>query len=123
MSATRSAVPYGVLLVPLRDGAGDPLGVIMAASDFSGSRAASGRALVWQLCIAVFAIVILAGTALVVIRGFLLRPLDVLDRRAAALAAGERTTARRADRQVLRRDRPPRGSPRADRQARAESKS
>jgi methyl-accepting chemotaxis protein len=84
---------YGVLLVPLRDGAGDPLGVIMAASDFSGSRAASGRALVWQLCIAVFAIVILAGTALVVVRGFLLRPLDVLDRRAAALAAGERTGA------------------------------
>jgi methyl-accepting chemotaxis protein len=86
-------LPYGVLLIPLRDGAGDPLGVIMAASDFSGSRAASGRALVWQLCIAVFAIVILAGTAIVVIRGFLLRPLEVLDRRAAALAAGERTAA------------------------------
>jgi len=34
--------------------------------------------------------VILAGTAIVVIRGFLLRPLDVLDRRTAALAAGER---------------------------------
>jgi methyl-accepting chemotaxis protein len=82
-------LPYGVLLVPLRDGAGDPLGVMLAASDFSGSRAASGRALVWQLCIAVFAIVILAGTMIVVIRGFLLRPLDVLDRRAAALAAGE----------------------------------
>ncbi len=84
-------LPYGVLLVPLRDGAGDPLGVMLAASDFSGSRAASGRALVWQLCIAVFAIVILAGTAIVLIRGFVLRPLDVLDRRAAALAAGERT--------------------------------
>ena len=83
-------LPYGTLLVPVRDGAGDPLGVIMAASDFSGSRAASGRALVWQLCIAVFAIVILAGLAIVVIRGFLLRPLDVLDGRAAALAKGER---------------------------------
>lgn len=86
-------LPYGVLLVPVRDGAGDSLGVIMAASDFSGSRAASGRALVWQLCMAVFAIVILAGIALVVIRGFLLRPLEVLDSRAAALAKGERTTA------------------------------
>jgi methyl-accepting chemotaxis protein len=86
-------LPYGVLLVPLRDGAGDPLGVIMAASDFSGSRAASGRALVWQLCIAIFAIVILAGTVIVVIRGLLLRPLEVLDRRAAALAAGERSAA------------------------------
>jgi hypothetical protein len=37
--------------------------------------------------------VILAGTVIVVIRGFLLRPLEVLDRRAAALAAGERTAA------------------------------
>ena len=83
-------VPYGVLLIPLRDGAGEALGVIMATSDFSGSRAASARALVWQLCIAVFAIVILAGIAIVVIRGFLLRPLEVLVGRAAALAAGER---------------------------------
>jgi methyl-accepting chemotaxis protein len=86
-------LPYGVLLVPVRDGAGEPLGVIMAASDFSGSRAASGRALVWQICIAIFAIVILAGIAIVVIRGFLLRPLDVLDSRAAALAKGERKAA------------------------------
>ena len=83
-------VPYGVLLIPLRDGAGDALGVLMAASDFSGSRAASTRALVWQICIAVFAIVVLAAIAIVVIRGFLLRPLDVLDSRAAALAKGER---------------------------------
>lgn len=86
-------LPYGVLLVPVRDGAGDPLGVIMATSDFSGSRAASGRAVVWQLCMAIFAIVILAGIAIVVIRGFLLRPLEVLDQRAAALAKGERTSA------------------------------
>jgi len=84
------SVLYGVLLMSLRDGAGGPLGVIMAASDFSGSRAASERALVWQICIAVFAIVILAGIAIVVIRGFVLRPLEVLVARAAALAAGER---------------------------------
>jgi methyl-accepting chemotaxis protein len=86
-------LPYGVLLVPVRDGAGEPLGVIMVASDFSGSRAASGRALVWQICIAIFAIVVLAGTVIVVIRGFLLRPLEVLDQRAAALVAGQRKTA------------------------------
>jgi HAMP domain-containing protein len=41
----------------------------------------------------VFAIVILAGTVIMVIRGMLLRPLEVLDRRAATLAAGERSTA------------------------------
>ena len=33
---------------------------------------------------------ILAGAIIVVMRGFLLRPLDVIDRRFAAMAAGER---------------------------------
>lgn len=88
-----SDVPYGVLLVPLRDGAGDPLGVIAVARDFSGSRAAAGRSLVWQICLAIFAIVLLSGAIVVVVRGFLLRPLEVLDRRFAAMAAGERTEA------------------------------
>lgn len=90
---TRDAqgLPYGVLLVPLRDGAGDSLGVVAVTRDFSGSRAAAGRSLVWQICLGIFAIVILAGVVIVVVRGFLLRPLDVLDRRFAALAAGERT--------------------------------
>jgi methyl-accepting chemotaxis protein len=85
-------LPYGVLLVALRDGAGESLGVIAVARDFSGSRAAAGRSLVWQLCLGIFAIVILSGVVIVVLRGFLLRPLDVLDRRFAAMAAGERTT-------------------------------
>ena len=85
-------LPYGVLLVPLRDGAGDSLGVIAVARDFSGSRAAAGRSLVWQICLGIFAIVLLSGAVIVVLRGFLLRPLDVIDRRFAALAAGERTT-------------------------------
>jgi methyl-accepting chemotaxis protein len=88
---TRQAqgAPYGVLAVPLRDGAGDSLGMIVVSRDFSGSRAAEGRSLIWQICMAIFAIVILAGTVLVVIRGFLLRPLEVVDRHFAALAAGE----------------------------------
>ncbi len=85
---------YGVLLVPLRDGAGDALGVIAAARDFSGTRAATNRSLIWQICLAVFATVILSGVIIVVLRGFLLRPLEVLDARFAAMAAGERTTAR-----------------------------
>jgi methyl-accepting chemotaxis protein len=90
---TRDAkdVPYGVLLVPLRDGAGVSLGVIAVARDFSGSRAAAGQSLIWQICLAIFAIVLLSGVIIVVVRGFLLRPLDVLDRRFAAIAAGERT--------------------------------
>ena len=86
-----SDVPYGVLLVPLRDGAGDALGVIAVARDFSGSRAAAGRSMIWQICLAIFAIVLLSGAIIVVVRGFLLWPLDVLDRRFAAITAGERT--------------------------------
>jgi methyl-accepting chemotaxis protein len=89
---TREAqgLPYGVLLMPLRDGAGDPIGVVAVARDFSGSRAAAGRSLVWQICLAVFAIVILAGAIVMVIRGFLLRPLDAINARFAALAGGTR---------------------------------
>ena len=85
-------LPYGVLLVPLRDGAGDPLGVVAVARDFSGSRAAAGRSLIWQISLAIIAVVILSGAVIVVVRGFLLRPLEVLYGRLAALAAGERTT-------------------------------
>lgn len=80
-------VPYGVLLIPLRDGAGQSLGVVAAARDFSGSRAAAGRTLVWQICLAVFAIVILAGAIIVVIRGFLMRPLDIVVGRFIGLSA------------------------------------
>lgn len=88
---TREAqgVPYGVLVVPLRDGAGQSLGVVAAARDFSGSRAASGRSLVWQICLAVFAVVILAGAIIVVIRGFLLRPLQVVVGRFVGLFSGK----------------------------------
>jgi methyl-accepting chemotaxis protein len=81
--------PYGVVLVPLRDGAGEPIGVIAVASDFSGSRAAAGRILVWQVYLAILAVVILIGAIVVVIRGFLLRPLDAINARLAALASGE----------------------------------
>ncbi|WP_442581589.1 cache domain-containing protein [Mesorhizobium sp. ASY16-5R] len=81
-------VPYGVLLVPLRDGAGQSLGVVAAARDFSGSRAAAGRSLAWQACLAVFAIVILAGAIIVVVRGLLLRPLEVVVNRFVGLSSG-----------------------------------
>ncbi len=91
---TRDAgrVPYGVALMPLRDASGQPLGVIAVARDFSGSREAAGRSLIWQICLAVFAIVILAGFIIVVIRGALLRPLGVVVERFMALTSGAATT-------------------------------
>ncbi len=86
-------VPHGVLLVPLSDSAGEALGVIAVARDFSGTRAAAGRSLIWQIGLAIFAVVLLSGAVIVVVRGFLLRPLAVIDQRFAALAAGEQPTA------------------------------
>jgi methyl-accepting chemotaxis protein len=82
-------VPYGVLLMPLRNASGESLGVVAAARDFSGSRASARRSLVWQLCLAAFAIVILAGVIIVVVRGFLLRPLHVVAGRFLTLSNGE----------------------------------
>jgi methyl-accepting chemotaxis protein len=89
---TRDAqgTPYGVLLFPIRDNAGNRIGLIAVARDFSPSRAAAGRSVLWLIAASIFAIVLLAGMILVVIRGFVLRPIEVLDGRMEALAAGER---------------------------------
>ncbi|HSI87316.1 MAG: cache domain-containing protein [Candidatus Methylacidiphilales bacterium] len=86
---TVRGVTYGVVLVPLLDPAGEPLGVFAAVKDFSASRAAAGKSLVWQSLLALFAIVILAGAILVVIRGFLLRPLEVLTERFEEMVDGK----------------------------------
>jgi methyl-accepting chemotaxis protein len=90
-------VPYGVLLMPIRDNAGNRLGVVAVARDFSASRAASGRSMLWLLCFSIFGVVILAGAAIVVVRGFLLRPIQVVDERLHQLAAGERSTLTEPD--------------------------
>jgi len=78
-------------MLPLRDPAGEPLGLLAVAKDFSASRAASGRSLVWQSLLALFSIVTLAVVMLVVIRGFLLRPMQMITERFAALARGDRS--------------------------------
>lgn len=77
---TQSAngTPYGVVLVPIRNFAGDPMGLVAVAKDFNASRAAAGRSLVLQGLLAVFAIVALSGVILVVVRGMLLEPLKEL---------------------------------------------
>jgi methyl-accepting chemotaxis protein len=82
-------VTYGVVLVPLRNGAGDVLGVVAAVSDFSASRAAQNRSVVWQALMALISIVFLAGLILISIKGVLLRPLQVIAERFAALSTGD----------------------------------
>jgi methyl-accepting chemotaxis protein len=90
VSYTRPAqgTTYGVVLMPLRNPAGDTFGILAAAKDFGGTRASAGRMLVWQSLAGLFAIVLLAGVVLVVLRGFLLRPLDVLSERFDEMAKG-----------------------------------
>jgi methyl-accepting chemotaxis protein len=63
----------------------------VVAKDFSASRAASGRSLVWQSLLALFAIVTLAVAIIVVIRGFLLRPIQMINERFSSLAEGDRS--------------------------------
>ena len=84
-------ITYGALVLPLRDPAGEPLGLLAVAKDFSASRAASGRSLVWQSLLALFAIVTLAVAIIVVIRGFLLRPIQMINERFQSLAEGDRS--------------------------------
>ncbi len=69
---------YGVLIIPVRSPSGGPLGLIAVAKDFSETRGAAGRSMVWQALIAVCGIVLLSGMIFVVIRGFLLSPMRAI---------------------------------------------
>jgi len=84
-------VPYGAVMVPLRNGAGDILGVVVAASDFSATRSSQGRSIILQALGALFAIVLLAGVILITIRGVLLRPLESIIACFAKLSTGDRS--------------------------------
>lgn len=83
-------VPYGVVLLTLYNNAGNPIGKVAMARDFSSSRAAAGRSLVWQGLLALSAIVLLAGVILIVVRGLLLRPLEMLSQHFVGLAEDRR---------------------------------
>lgn len=84
-------ITYGALILPLRDPAGEPLGLLAVAKDFSASRAAAGRSLVWQSLLALFAIATLSVAVIVVLRGFLLRPIQMITERFRSLAGGDRS--------------------------------
>jgi methyl-accepting chemotaxis protein len=78
---TANGTPYGVVLVPVRNLAGDSMGVVAVAKDFSASRAAAGRSLVLQVLLAVFAVVLLSGVIVISVHGMLLDPLAELQKR------------------------------------------
>jgi methyl-accepting chemotaxis protein len=82
--------PYGVLIYPLHLANGEVVGSIVVARDFSPTREAAGRSVVWQALLALFALVVLAGSILIVIRGYLLRPLATITARFGDLSQGKR---------------------------------
>jgi methyl-accepting chemotaxis protein len=82
--------PYGVVMVPLRNPAGDVLGMIAVAKDFSAARSTMGRSMIWLAMYSLFAFVILAGVITMVVRGTLVRPLAALNQQFAALADGRK---------------------------------
>jgi methyl-accepting chemotaxis protein len=90
-------VPYGVVLMPLNNFAGKPLGMIAVASDFTSSRASASRMMVWQGLLVLIGSVLCGGLLIVIIRGMVLRPMEVLTQRFTALAAGDRSGKVAAD--------------------------
>lgn len=82
-------VPHGVLLQPVYNYAKKQIGVVAVAANFSQTRSADGQAVAWQTLLGVLSAVLLIGVILVVVRGMLLRPLEVLSTHTSALADGE----------------------------------
>ena len=83
-----NGLAQGIILLPIANASGSIIGVVAAATDFSGSRAQASKALIWQALIGVIAIIALSGFVTVVLRGYLLRPLNLISNRFDALATG-----------------------------------
>ena len=81
--------PYGVIIVPVRGASGELLGAVAVTQSFAPTRGAAGRSVVLQGLFALFAMIILIGVVLVVVRGFLLRPLRAISARFATIGTGE----------------------------------
>ncbi|MBJ7484094.1 cache domain-containing protein [Brevundimonas sp.] len=81
--------PYGVVIVPVRGASGELLGAVAVTQSFAPTRGAAGRSLVLQILFALFAAIVLAGTVLIVVRGFLLRPLRAISGRFAAIGTDD----------------------------------
>jgi methyl-accepting chemotaxis protein len=84
---------FGVLLQPVYSYAGHQIGVLAAARTFDDIESRSGQALIWQALAAALAVVMLSGIILIVVRGFLLRPLQLIGHRFESLAGGGRSEA------------------------------
>ena len=91
-------IPYGVLLHPLRNSAGETMGAVVVASNFESTRSAAGRTAVLQWLFALFGFLLVAGAILIVIRGWVVRPLAAISARFASIGTGKRAQADEDDR-------------------------
>jgi methyl-accepting chemotaxis protein len=81
-------IPYGVVMYPLRSGSGETLGAVVAASSFAVVRSAAGQTAVLQWLFALFGFLIVAGAVIIVVRGWLVRPLEAISARFASVGTG-----------------------------------
>lgn len=80
---------YGVVAVPLLNSAGDMLGMIITAKDFSPTRSTLGQSLIWLSMFALFGLVFMAGVIIVIVRGAIASPLAALNQRFQSMVNGE----------------------------------
>jgi methyl-accepting chemotaxis protein len=85
-----AGVPYGVVLFPLRNISNETLGAIAVARSFQSTRGAATRTVVLQWLFALLGFLAVAGAILIVIRGWLVRPIEVISARFASVGTGER---------------------------------
>jgi methyl-accepting chemotaxis protein len=83
-----NGLAHGVVLIPVNNAVGTTLGLMAISSDFSSSRAAVSVTLIYQAVVGLLAFLVLTGIVIIVIKGFLLRPLEVLTDRFDAVHTG-----------------------------------
>lgn len=79
---------YGLVLMPIKIYTGETIGVIAIANDFSGSRSDALQIWVWQILMALFGIILLYGMIKIVLKGLILRPLEVINKHFNSLISG-----------------------------------
>lgn len=93
-----AGIPYGVVLHPLRNISGETVGAIVIGRSFEPTRGATWRTTVLQWLSALLGFLAITGAILIVIRGWLVRPLEAISGRFASVGTGVRPKADEDDR-------------------------
>ncbi len=83
-----AGIPYGVVMHPLRSGSGETLGVLIAAVSFEAIRSAAGQTTVLQWLFGLFGFLIVAGAVVIIVRGWVMRPLEAISARFVSIGTG-----------------------------------